>query len=386
MAKENFIVEIYNFDTKNLIYTFTMSNIIDSIFDLKPVISDLQKQNDILGLGCTATITNLGIKEFCSKGAVMSSINGTNATQKWFDANSYVFGVGSQVATITEPTPIEYYEYDAENGVTSNKKVSSLRIGITAYAIGYVIGVGKQSYNIFGGANDVYVRLIGRSNFHSAAIGLSKKSARIFASYQEIEKYILKNKDVFDFMVKKHGYSFSVKPVSQEMLPPVSCKKAEKENAAKNRVTDLLNDINSINVVEDKIEVKEVTNDTMKQEALYRMEKLDMYAPVINGFKKGTIFMSEIGGIIYELDDAAKLAISSLKEICEEYLPYHVIKTGELYLVMYVSTDAKNWSCERVNAKGYIDECYTYNSITPVFSEFGSAKIVAANGGLVRVE
>lgn len=379
MAKSMMKVVIYNYDSKEKIVELD-TPIVDSIWDLKPYISDAQSKSDILGLGCTAKIMNLGIKEFWTRGTIMSSLRKGDAMIKNLSPNSFVMGETSD--TIKEPTCIEYYKY--ENDTLGERVVSNLRIGIETYVVGYVINSGKETHNIFGGTNTAYFRTITRRNFCCAAKGLGHKAAKIFTNYTDIEKCIEKNKDVFEFMVRKYGYQFSVEKLVDVSIE-LKGKALDKENVAITHVESLLDEINSL-IFEEVEEVKvptEANDDNMYEEALSRIKSSDLYSPVVAAFKKNRqIYMSEGGGIIYDLDEGGKDAI---KEITSKgYLPWHVIKTGSLYAVLYVSTNTEEWSYERVSREGYVDSCYVYNASCPELSEYGSIKMASANGGLIR--
>ena len=96
--------------------------------------------------------------------------------------------------------------------------------------------------------------------------------------------------------------------------------------------------------------------------------------------------MSERGGIVYELDDNAKLAVKKITD--KGYLPYHVVVSntefGTLYDVLYVSDCTDNWPYERVDKIGIIQN-YCYNATNKMMSEYGSSQYISSNGGLTRI-
>ena len=96
---------------------------------------------------------------------------------------------------------------------------------------------------------------------------------------------------------------------------------------------------------------------------------------------------SESAGILYFLNDGAKAAIEKMKEYSADALPYHLIHSftefGELYAVLFVSSNRDDWPSDGPDREGYVFS-YVYNATDPSFSEYGDIVIQGANGGIVR--
>ena len=120
-----------------------------------------------------------------------------------------------------------------------------------------------------------------------------------------------------------------------------------------------------------------------KEEALFRMQDLNMMKTVMKKFVAGTLMMSEFGGILYDLDEEARAAVKEVEE--KGLLPYHVVKTqttiGTMYAVLYVSPNPGEWDIERYDPATGEVTAYVANGI---FSEFGTVVIKPCNGGLAR--
>ena len=187
-------------------------------------------------------------------------------------------------------------------------------------------------------------------------------------------------------MVTEYGYEFSVEPASYlfasslEDIP-------EKDAKLLDKVETILTEINS-EPEEDDEEVLDgiATPEEIKAEAESRLKNLGVMDSVVQNFKKGKLFMSEFGGMIYDLNGSAKIAID--KAIERGFYPYAVCRSqasfGDSYTVLSVGNDKEEWNLERVDKYG---RCfaYVYNADHPELSEYGEVQIVSANGGLMRV-
>ena len=64
--------------------------------------------------------------------------------------------------------------------------------------------------------------------------------------------------------------------------------------------------------------------------------------------------MSEFGGILYDLNEDAKTAVSAVKDRGD--IPYAVCRSqteiGDLYAVLFVSPDKNGWDFERPDREG----------------------------------
>ncbi len=263
-------------------------------------------------------------------------------------------------------------------------------IDVRMYQAGWVLNTGRVGSNIFGGRFDAYFK-----RFTSRKVISSPKGdAKVFASLKALISYIEENKNNFEFLVKKHGFYWSLETANalfeEDLREEYSKnpKKQVKDKALEEEISKLLDAINETESEEEEFEVpEEITPEAMKEEAIFRMKKFSMWDRVISDFKKkGKIFQSEAGGIIYNLNDKAKVAVERIEK--EGYLPYAVVVTnttfGELYSVLYVSTNGEDWSLERPNSNG-IALNYTYNATDDIFSEYDSSTFIGVNGGLMVV-
>lgn len=125
-----------------------------------------------------------------------------------------------------------------------------------------------------------------------------------------------------------------------------------------------------------------------KQEAIERMEMLELYPNIIREFKKDNqLNMSEHGGMLYWLTTEQK---EKVLEFEEKYnaLVYHVIhdytEFGELLTLLYVSDYEEEWEYDRNDLKAGYPLAYAVNLDEESVSEFGSVGVKQQFGGLVR--
>ena len=124
------------------------------------------------------------------------------------------------------------------------------------------------------------------------------------------------------------------------------------------------------------------------EQALKRMEMLQLDKQCINAFKDGNVWESEGYGALYECNDKEKEIIKQFEEK-NNALVYHMIHNkfifGECYTILYVSDDEYEWEDDIEDIKsGYVFS-YVENIDDPVCSEFGSVAIKSQFGGLVRI-
>ena len=124
------------------------------------------------------------------------------------------------------------------------------------------------------------------------------------------------------------------------------------------------------------------------EQALKRMEMLNLSKQCINAFKNGNIWESEGIGALYECNDKEKEIIKSFENKTNG-LVYHMIHNkfefGECYTMLYVSQYEDEWEDDMEDIKnGYIF-AYVENIDVPDYSEFGSVAIQSNIGGLVRI-
>ena len=65
--------------------------------------------------------------------------------------------------------------------------------------------------------------------------------------------------------------------------------------------------------------------ETQKDEAIRRLRKIGVMDEVVENFKNDKLMMSELAGILYDLNDRAKAAIEKMKEYSTDALPYHFV-------------------------------------------------------------
>lgn len=124
-----------------------------------------------------------------------------------------------------------------------------------------------------------------------------------------------------------------------------------------------------------------------KEEAIKRMEMVNLDRRCINAFKSGNVWKSEAMGSLFELNEKEK---EMVKEFEDEYkgLVYHIIYSetefGTLYAMLYVSNHPEEWEMDNEDLKEGYPIAYVENISDPYSSEFGSIGIRPANGGLVR--
>ena len=127
-----------------------------------------------------------------------------------------------------------------------------------------------------------------------------------------------------------------------------------------------------------------------KQEAIKRMEILDIYSETIRQFEKeGLISYSEppLGTNYWLTDEQRKI----VRDFEEEYhaLVYFATTSytefGKLDSFLYVSDYEDEWKSDVEYLKdGYV-YAYVYNHDIPEYSEIGLIKVQPRFGGLVRI-
>lgn len=325
-------------------------------------------------------IIDSGVSQYSVKDGIMSNdpeVNGETDVA-YTGRNSSVIGPGaSNVLKDAAPSNVKVL-YDGDDTPTE----FSLRLSVTVYPEGYVINSGKMSTNIFGGRKPAYFASVGKRNFKCTSID----GAHLFSNMKAVLSYLYKHTDVFRYMVTEYGYLFSVEPASYlfaSSLDDIPAKDAK----LLDQVETILKEINS-EPEEDSEEVLVgiATPEEIKAEAESRLKNLGVMNSVVENFKNGKIFMSEFGGMIYDLSSSAKVAVD--KAIERGLYPYAVCRNqasfGDSYAVLAVGNDKEEWQFERADKNG-ICCAYVYNADHPEFSEYGEVQIVSANGGLMRV-
>lgn len=328
-------------------------------------------------------IIDAGIYQYSTKNGIMT--NDPDVTGEtdvaYTGRNSSVIGPGaSTVLKDAAPLNVKVL-FDGDDKPTE----LSLRLSVTVYSEGYVINSGKMSTNIFGGRKPAYFASVGKRNFKCASID----GAHLFSNMKAVLSYLEKHEDVFRYMVMEYGYLFSVEPASYlfaqslEDIPAKDVKLLDQVNA-------IIEKINSEPEPEENNdeEVLEglATPEEIKVEAENRLKNLGVMDSVVQNFKNGKLFMSEFGGMVYDLNSSAKIAVD--KAIERGFYPYAVCRNqasfGDSYTVLAVGNDKAEWEFERADKYGMCC-AYVYNADHPELSEYGGVQIVSANGGLMRV-
>ena len=370
-------IRIFNYDTKELLASFPMDGSAnDNVFASLSRIESEQRSRDILGVGILGN-ASFGIQKMYNRGCLVSSMDP--------DSTHVITGYHS-----CELRPGPKKEDTTPPNTTVNDVDTGLKVGIVMYDPGWILNTGKQCHSIFGTESPAYLKSIGKRNIHAGAAS----SARKFKTLAAVVEYINKNRNAFDYTVKEYGYSWSVEPSCLLFLNDYEAslteKKRDKYILAKAELQDLLNEINNqrISSVPDNSNIPEEVNPTsIRDEILYRMGKQNIWNETVSVFRKtGEIFQSEAGGMIYKLDDGAKIAVREAEK--GGLHPWHVIKNvyneiGTIYSVLYVSDETDEWTEERRDRDGF-QVAYCWNA-DQNFSEIGQIQTVSANGGLIRV-
>ena len=372
---------IFNFLTREFITSVDVPKL-DSLFHLERVLTPYQRETDILGLGANCEIANVGVKEFGRKGSILDSMSHENVFQRQTGTYSTIYGV------VDKPYKEPDFLTIRKDG---KEETTNLKLGFIAYEEGWVMNTGKKTTSIFGYSNPAYLKSIGTRNFH----GGSLSDCRIFKDKKSLLNYIKKNESSLKYLVKTYGYEWTIEPTNsyfaedyKEMLNTLSAKKKEKELSLDKELSEF---IILLNTIEEEVEEDyplpsmPITEEMVKDEAIERMKRMNLYSKIINDFKNtGKIYFSEFGGVLYDLDEEAQKVVEECKSLgC---IPYHVVKTtttfGRLIQVLYVSREIDSWNEERRQRDDYMMN-YCYNA-SENFAEFGESKFESANGGLVR--
>ena len=246
-------------------------------------------------------------------------------------------------------------------------------VGVDIFDEGFVLKSTATLTNICGGHEDAYFTKITSKNFKQG----KRSSAKVFKDEKALRKYLREKEDIFSYICSRNGHMFSWEPASEmyveERSKPLSGEVFDEIQA-------ILDRINS----SDEEEPSYTFGSTAEEEARIRMEELDLFGPVKRDFSKGKLYMSEFGGIIYDLNEEAQEAV---RRTAEYGLPYHVIRTnseeiGDMYAVLFVSNEKIQWDQERLNRDG-IMIANVYNASMGI-DEIGSIGVTKANGGLQR--
>ena len=134
------------------------------------------------------------------------------------------------------------------------------------------------------------------------------------------------------------------------------------------------------------------TKEQRKEKAIQLLNKLDIYKPYINGFKKSdkVCFYENYGGFwAYQEPEL----IEKVKEIEEKYnctvyaITHEYLEFGECYDFLIVTDYKEEWDTlvEHYNSNNYYAFSYVWNKDADDCSEFGTIWVKSFGGGLMRV-
>lgn len=376
-------VRIFDYETKALRSRFQMKdkNCKDIsrasssvIFNILHRIGAMQQSKDILGIGILGD-ANIGIDRMFRHGWMTSSIES--------DSTLVLTGPDS-FELYAKPCKVPYIP----RCVTIDGVDTGIRLGIVLYEPGWLLKFGKTGYNILGTPYDSYLSSARKGHLHL----FDKSCARKFKNLNDVEEFLRLYYDLLGYAVKEYFCNWSLEPSCEFFMKDLEYSlkgsRLKKHEDKMQTIQDLLVNINSMSepASPDCSNLPEEVNaDTIRSEILYRMRSLNMWNNVIEDFRTvDKVFQSEGGGIVYELDDNAKIAVD--QAVKAGLHPWHVIKNhfefGIVYAVLYVSEYVNEWPCERASKEGYCS-AFCWNS-DQKFYEIGDICIAHVNGGLVR--
>lgn len=135
------------------------------------------------------------------------------------------------------------------------------------------------------------------------------------------------------------------------------------------------------------------TKEEILTEAKLRMEKMEIFEGTIEQFiENGRISYSLEGGnywLVQEISDADLPINEEVQKLEEqEKIPYFIIFTetpyGNLWAVLFVTTDDSTWEAEHTNIESNKHTAYVFNEHQPECSEEGIVEFKKIYGGLIR--
>lgn len=249
---------------------------------------------------------------------------------------------------------------------------TELHLGVDVFNPGYVIRSSASVTNILGCSRPAYFDKITSKNFKQTG----KAYARLFKDEKALLKYLKEKKDIFSYIHSSTGHEFTYETASDLWVhSPKEAVIAELEEV-----------LDEINCYEEASSQPVKYGENAHDEACLRMSMMDIWKPVQRDFlRSDKIYMSEFGGVIYDLNEEAKEAV---RRTSEYGLPYHVVRSnhpeiGDMYSVLFVSNSREDWETERMDKKsGYIF-ANVYNASMGI-DEMGTIGVKSANGGLIR--
>lgn len=132
---------------------------------------------------------------------------------------------------------------------------------------------------------------------------------------------------------------------------------------------------------------------TQKELAIECMQKLDIYKPYINKFKKdGTVTLFERFGGYYIDEYQEPELLKKIKEFEAETgslvyaVTHEIFEFGECYSFLCVSKYEEDWkyTLEAQFGKAYAF-AYVWNKDFEYYSEYGTITVASFAGGIVRI-
>ena len=254
--------------------------------------------------------------------------------------------------------------------------------GFDFYPEGYILSTGTTGVSMFGSSFGQYVAAMSARKIKYG----KRNAAKVFPTLKKLKETLLQKEDFLHFFAEKNGFHYSFEPVNdffaaEEAKTEENPKRKSSHDALRTEIQEILNRINQVEETESD-SGSFLPGATPEEEAVNRMKELGLMNDVIRKFQKGELLVSETGGILYNPDENAQDAIEDTKQYG---LPYHVIRSGEMYSVLYVSNHPDEWEMEHYNRREHYITANVWNA-DGQFSELGDIWAVPANGGLVRTE
>lgn len=264
------------------------------------------------------------------------------------------------------------------NWIVADGEETDLEIGVMVYDPGYIITSSAVCTNIIGAKEPAYFQKITSKNFKQTS---SRYAAKLFKDEKALLKYLKEKKHIFSFVHETGRQN----PVF-DFVPASSLWGHTPKEDVVSEIKEILDEINGSEDMLSTEPVKRAFGEDAKEEAILRMRDLDLYKPVVSDFKNGgKLYMSEFGGVIYDLNEEAKEAV---RRTSEYGLPYHVVRSnhpeiGDMYAVLFVSNYKEDWDNDIFNPKDPYVFANVYNSSMGI-DKMGTIGVELANGGLVR--
>lgn len=295
-------------------------------------------------------------------------------SQDTFYRNSFqIDGRVNAETKITQKNPV----------ILANGTEADFCAGFDFYPEGYVLSTGTTGVSMFGSAFGQYVAAMSTRKIKYG----KRNAAKVFPTLKKLKEVLLQKEDFLHFFAEKNGFNYSFEPVNdffaaEEAKAEENPKRKSSHDTLRKEIQEILNRINQVSEEAESDSDSFIPGATPEEEAVNRMKELGLMNDVIRKFQKGQLLVSETGGILYDPDESALDAIEDTKQYG---LPYHVIRSGEMYSVLYVSNHPEEWKTEHYSKRDKYILANVWNA-DGQFSELGDIWVVPANGGLVRTE